>query len=56
LTPEEITALRKALNEDVEIRNKRVKFLYLAQKGTQPPVFTLGVKDAGVLNQNTKNI
>lgn len=54
LTPEEITALRKALNEDREITGKRIKFLYLAQKGTQPPVFVLGVKDVGVLNQNTK--
>jgi len=54
LTSEELTALRKALNEDREIKGKRIKFLYLAQKGTKPPVFMLGVKDASVLNQNTK--
>lgn len=53
-TPEELSALRKALNEDREITGKRIKFLYLAQKGTQPPVFALGVKDVKVLNQNTK--
>ena len=54
LTPEELTALRKALNADREIIGKRIKFLYLAQKETQPPVFTLGVKDVGIINQNTK--
>jgi GTP-binding protein len=54
LAPEEITALRKALNDDREIIGKRIKFLYLAQKGTQPPIFTLGVKDVKVINQNTK--
>lgn len=53
-TPEDITALRKALNGDHEIIGKRIKFLYLAQKGTQPPVFELGVKDVKVINQNTK--
>lgn len=55
LEPEELTALRKALNEDREITGKRIKFLYLAQKGTGPVVFTLGVKDTGIINQNTKN-
>jgi len=54
LAPEEITALRKALNEDREIISKRIKFLYLAQKGTQPPSFVLGVKDVKMVNQNTK--
>ena len=54
LAPEEITALRKALNEDHEIIGKRIKFLYLAQKSTQPPSFVLGVKDVKMVNQNTK--
>lgn len=54
-TPEEITAMRKALNEDREITGKRIKFLYLAQESTRPPVFTLGVRDVKVVNQNTKN-
>ncbi|MDP3791770.1 MAG: ribosome biogenesis GTPase Der [Candidatus Omnitrophota bacterium] len=54
LAPEEITNLRKALNGDREITGKRIKFLYLAQKTAQPPVFALGVKDVKVINQNTK--
>ncbi|MDP3789840.1 MAG: ribosome biogenesis GTPase Der, partial [Candidatus Omnitrophota bacterium] len=54
LAPEELTALRKALNADREITGKRIKFLYLTQKGTQPPTFVLGVKDVKMLNPNTK--
>lgn len=54
LAPEELTAMRKALNEDREIAGKRIKFVYLAQKGVQPPVFALGVRDARMLKQNTK--
>ena len=54
-TPGELTAMRQALNEDREIRNKRIKFLYLAQKGTQPPAFALGVKNVKILGQNTRN-
>ena len=54
LAHEELTALRKALNEDREIIGKRIKFLYLVQKGTKPPAFVLGVKDAGMVKQNTK--
>ena len=54
LTSEEITALRKKLNDDREIIGKRIKFLYLAQKSIQPPVFELGIKDLKVINNNTK--
>ena len=54
LAPEELKSLRKALNEDREITGKRIKFIYLAQKGVQPPAFTLGVKDVEMLKQNTK--
>jgi GTP-binding protein len=54
LSPEELTSLRKALNEDLEIRTKRIKVIYLAQKGTQPPNFKLGIKNIRSLNQNTR--
>jgi len=54
LSSEEITGLRKALNEDREIIGKRIKFLYLAQKSAQPPTFALGVKDVKMVNPNTR--
>jgi len=54
LAHEELTALRKALNEDHEIIIKRIKFLYLVQKGAKPPAFVLGVRDVGMVKENTK--
>ena len=54
LTPEELSALRKALNEDREVFGKRLKFVYVAQKGIEPPTFELGIRDIIMLNQNTK--
>ena len=54
LAYEELTSMRKALNEDREIIGKRIKFLFLAQRSTHPPAFALGVKDPEVINQNTR--
>lgn len=52
--PEKLSELRKIINNLSVIVTKRIKFEFMIQKSTQPPTFVLGVRDIGVLNQNTK--
>ncbi|MFA6142675.1 MAG: ribosome biogenesis GTPase Der [Candidatus Omnitrophota bacterium] len=44
----------KTLNNTPEIFNRRIKFKYLAQEGTKPPRFVLGIKGNKNLSENVE--
>ncbi len=54
LTPDELSVMLEMLNNASEIRNKRIKFKYLAQKAVNPPEFVIGVKSADSMAANLK--
>lgn len=54
IKPNELTAMLEMLNNAPEIRNKRIKFKYLTQKGVKPPEFVIGAKAPGAINTNLK--
>jgi GTP-binding protein len=53
-TPEEIENILKALNNSPEIRNRRLKFEYMKQKGSNPPSFILGIKNPKLTTDNLR--
>ncbi|MDP3804706.1 MAG: GTP-binding protein, partial [Candidatus Omnitrophota bacterium] len=52
--PDELISILETLNNSPEIRNRSIKFLYLAQKAALPPTFVLGVKKSGIMNENLR--
>ncbi|MDO8525067.1 MAG: ribosome biogenesis GTPase Der [Candidatus Omnitrophota bacterium] len=50
----ELEEALKKLNGSPEIRNRRLKFEYLKQKGRTPPDFVLGIKNPDLANANLK--
>ena len=51
---EELAAALKSINELREIKGKRIKFLYLKQQAAGKPVFIIGFKDSGLVNENSR--
>jgi len=51
---DELIVILKALNDAPEVRNKRIKFIFLAQEGAMPPRFTLGIRNIRLVNENLK--
>ncbi len=51
---EALAELLSKLNDSQEIRNRRLKFEYLKQKGANPPRFTLGMKNPKYSNENLR--
>jgi len=54
IQPDKLKDILKSLNNAAEISSKRVKFKFLAQKGTMPPLFVLGAKSPKDVSENLK--
>jgi len=51
---DKLVEILELLNNEAEIKNKRIKFKYLTQEGAAPPRFILGVKSSKDLSENLK--
>jgi GTP-binding protein len=50
IPPEELSIILKDLNNSPELKNRGIKFKYLAQRGVNPPTFALVIKETRMLN------
>lgn len=54
IQPDKIADILKSLNNAAEINSKRIKFVFLKQKGSMPPEFIMGVRDLKAVSENLK--
>jgi len=54
IPPAGLTPILEMLNNEPQIRNRRIKFKYLVQNGVLPPAFAIGVKSRNFVNANLK--
>ena len=54
IEPAGLEKVLEELNNSTEVRNRRLKFEYLKQEGSNPPRFILGIKNLKYANENLR--